>query len=110
MDPRTDLVLAWSFSGPEMIIVLVIALLLFGRKLPEIARGLGSSVKEFRKGMEEDPKQAKTVEAAKVEPAKVEATVTAPAPDGAVARQASPATPSTIPPASAAPAASTPKT
>lgn len=99
MDPRPDLVLAWSFSGPELIIILVIALLLFGRKLPEIARGLGASVKEFRKGMEEEPKPAKTVEAGRVEPAKVEA----PAPDGAVARQAAPATPTTIPPAAPPP-------
>ncbi len=38
----------------EMLIILVIVLLLFGaRKLPELARSLGSSAKEFRRGMEE---------------------------------------------------------
>lgn len=39
---------------PELVIILVIILLLFGAtKLPKLARGLGSSVKEFKKGMEE---------------------------------------------------------
>lgn len=41
-------------SGQEWLIVLVIVLLIFGaRKLPELARSLGSSAKEFRKGIEE---------------------------------------------------------
>jgi len=34
----------------ELIIILLIVLLLFGpRKLPELARGLGEAVREFRK-------------------------------------------------------------
>lgn len=38
--------------GPmEMVIVGVIAVLLFGSRLPEVARGLGKSMSEFRKGM-----------------------------------------------------------
>jgi len=37
-------------SGQEIIIVLVVALLLFGsKKIPEIARGLGKGMREFRK-------------------------------------------------------------
>ena len=44
---RTDLVLAFGISGWEWLIILVVALLLFGRRLPDIMRGLGSSVKEF---------------------------------------------------------------
>lgn len=39
-------------SGMEWIIVGVIALLLFGRRLPEVMRGLGGGVREFRKGLE----------------------------------------------------------
>ncbi len=42
------------FGGPELIIVLVVVLLLFGaKKLPDLARSLGASAKEFRKGIEE---------------------------------------------------------
>ena len=41
-------------SGPELIIILVVILLLFGaRKLPDLARSLGQSAKEFRKGVQE---------------------------------------------------------
>jgi sec-independent protein translocase protein TatA len=37
-------------SGPELLIVLFIVILLFGaKKLPELARGLGTGIKEFRK-------------------------------------------------------------
>ncbi|MCL4455520.1 MAG: twin-arginine translocase TatA/TatE family subunit [Deinococcus sp.] len=46
--------------GPtELILILLVVLLLFGaRKLPELARGLGQSAKEFRKGMSEEAKDA----------------------------------------------------
>lgn len=42
-------VLLWSApSGGEWIIILVIALLLFGgRKIPELAKGLGKGIREF---------------------------------------------------------------
>lgn len=36
-----------------LIVVLFIAILLFGNKLPSVARSLGSSVSEFKKGMRE---------------------------------------------------------
>jgi sec-independent protein translocase protein TatA len=39
----------------ELLIILVIVMLLFGaQKLPELARGLGRSVSEFKKGQSED--------------------------------------------------------
>lgn len=41
--------------GPtELVIILLVLLLLFGgRKLPELARGIGKSIKEFRKASQE---------------------------------------------------------
>ncbi len=49
-------------SGQEWLIVLLIVVLIFGaRKLPELARSLGSSAKEFRKGIEEGAKEDEEV-------------------------------------------------
>jgi sec-independent protein translocase protein TatA len=50
--------------GPtELIIVLVIVVLLFGaRKLPELAKSLGASAKEFKKGIQEDKVDQKVEE------------------------------------------------
>jgi len=45
-----------TIGAPELIIVLVVVLLVFGsKKVPELARSLGQSVKEFRKGSRDDP-------------------------------------------------------
>jgi sec-independent protein translocase protein TatA len=43
--------------GPtELIIILLVVLLLFGaRKLPELARALGSSISQFKRGLADDP-------------------------------------------------------
>ena len=50
------------FSGWELVIILVIILLLFGaRKLPDLARSLGASAKEFRKGVDEGSTEETTV-------------------------------------------------
>ena len=48
----------------ELMVILVIVLLLFGaQKLPELARGLGKSMSEFKRGQEEEPTKAeKTAE------------------------------------------------
>lgn len=43
-----------SLGAPELIIILVIVLLLFGaKKLPGLASSVGKSIKEFRKATEE---------------------------------------------------------
>lgn len=40
-----------SIGIPEMIFLGVIALLLFGKRLPEVARSLGKGIVEFKKGL-----------------------------------------------------------
>jgi sec-independent protein translocase protein TatA len=43
-----------GIGGPELLIILVIILLLFGAKrLPELAKGLGKSMKEFKKATQD---------------------------------------------------------
>lgn len=45
-----------GFIGPqEIIIILIIVLLLFGgRKIPELMKGLGKGMREFKKATKED--------------------------------------------------------
>ena len=45
--------LASIFSGPNLLIMLVVVLLLFGNRLPETMRNLGKSMTEFKKGIRE---------------------------------------------------------
>jgi sec-independent protein translocase protein TatA len=45
---------AFSLGGPELMIILVIVLVLFGgSQLPKLARNLGRAQKELKEGMEE---------------------------------------------------------
>lgn len=47
-------VLAGQIGMTELLVILVIVLLLFGgRKIPELMKGLGQGVSEFKKGMRE---------------------------------------------------------
>jgi len=44
-------------GGPELIIIAIVILLLFGgRKIPELMKGIGGGIKEFKKASKEDEK------------------------------------------------------
>ena len=59
----SELPFAFGVGFPELIVIAVIFVLLFGAsRLPKIARGIGQSVVEFKKGIkegEEDPDKKK---------------------------------------------------
>jgi sec-independent protein translocase protein TatA len=43
-----------NIGWQEILLILLIALLLFGaKKIPELARGLGKGIREFKKGLSE---------------------------------------------------------
>ena len=45
-------------SGAEIFIILIVVLLLFGaKKIPEVAKGLGKGIKEFKKATDEIKKE-----------------------------------------------------
>ena len=45
---------------PEILVILAIVILMFGaKKLPELARGIGQGIKEFKKGAAETPEEQK---------------------------------------------------
>ncbi len=52
-----------ALSGEHIVLLLMIALLLFGgRKIPELMRGLGKGMKDFKDAQSETPKPATTEE------------------------------------------------
>ena len=61
-----------NFAGPDMIVILLIVLLLFGsKKLPELARGMGRAVKEFGAARDEIEKGLSQSGPSGVSPAKL---------------------------------------
>ncbi len=59
-------------SMPELLIVLAIVVLLFGaKKIPDLAKGMGRGIKDFKKAIKEDEEDTKEI-ASKDEEKKVE--------------------------------------
>ena len=55
-------------SMPELLIVLAIVVLLFGaKKIPELAKGMGKGIKEFKGAMKEEEAKEETKEIASKE-------------------------------------------
>jgi len=93
-----------GIGGPELMMIMFVVLLLFGaNKLPELARGMGKSIREFKKaasGVEEEIKRAIEEEPEKNDAKKPAPAVAAAKPTGTVSQQTpSPApNPPTLPP------------
>lgn len=65
-------------GGMEWVLIALVVLLLFGgKKIPELAKGLGSGIKNFKKAVKEDDTEvASTDKNEKIEEKKVESTTT----------------------------------
>jgi sec-independent protein translocase protein TatA len=63
-----------SFGAQEMIVLLIIGVLLFGRKLPDVGRYLGKGIVEFKKGIKgiEDEVDTSVSTPQRQEPAPIE--------------------------------------
>ena len=65
----------FGLGGQEILLLVVIGVLLFGRKLPEVGRSLGKTMVEFKKGMRgvEDEISESSSPRAAIEPEAVKA-------------------------------------
>ncbi len=61
-------VILFALGMPEIILIALVVLLLFGgKKIPELMRGLGKGVNEFKKGMNEVEKEITSTDEKKEE-------------------------------------------
>jgi len=55
MTASTAILAVLGLGAPELVVILIILLVLFGgSKLPALAKGLGESIKEFKKAAKDD--------------------------------------------------------
>ncbi|HTX64868.1 MAG TPA: twin-arginine translocase TatA/TatE family subunit [Opitutaceae bacterium] len=85
----------FDIGGPEVLLIMLVALLLFGsQRLPDLARSLGKSIREFKKataGLEEEFRRA--MEAPPPPPPRPPAAATVPTSPPAGAEPSAPANP-----------------
>ncbi len=60
--PTTLAIFTGAWGWPEMMVILVLALLVFGKRLPEVGRSLGKGLVEFKKGLKGVKDELETVE------------------------------------------------
>ena len=67
----TNLLAIGGLSPMELIIIVAVIVLLFGSsKIPQLMRGVGSGINEFKKGLKEGEQQAAAGDAKPAEPPK----------------------------------------
>ena len=56
-------------SGMQLLVIVLIVLILFGgKKIPELAKGLGSGIRNFKKAIKEDEEVKTTVDQVEAKP------------------------------------------
>lgn len=66
-----SLLLFQNLGAPEIIIIALVVLLLFGgRKIPELMRGIGKGVRSFKEGLSDVEKEIDSIDEPKVEASK----------------------------------------
>jgi sec-independent protein translocase protein TatA len=57
-----------TIGFPELLVILGVAVLLFGgKKIPELAKGLGEGIRNFKNALKDEPEKPAAVEVQKVE-------------------------------------------
>ena len=54
-------------SFMQLLVILVVALLIFGKRLPDVAKSLGKSFGEFKKGLNEGNQELHSITSTKIE-------------------------------------------
>lgn len=59
----SSVVFLGMIGGPQIILIVLVVLLLFGgRKIPELMRGLGSGIKEFKNATKEEDEETSKID------------------------------------------------